>query len=136
VKKLAEFLTLGNWRHFCLYLNNQQSYGKMEGTGRFTASNWSKTNPPRFSNCRLLLLYKGMKMCGRNLLLSDFGDVLTTLSATTNKAMDKWMLQLDSAGHKGPEIPLEGVLIVVEECFTAERNGSGSVTANVPRAGI
>src|ERR1700685_2121617 len=36
---------------FCLYLNNQQSYGKMEGAGRFSASNWSKTDPPRFSNC-------------------------------------------------------------------------------------
>ena len=38
--------------------------------------------------------------------------------------MDKWMLRLDSTGQKGPEIPLEGVLIVVEGCFTAEINGS------------
>src|ERR1700685_2359054 len=50
-KRLAEFFTLGNWRRFCLYLNNQQSYGKMEGAGGFSASNWSKTDPPRFSNC-------------------------------------------------------------------------------------
>ena len=62
-------------------------------------------------------------MCGRNLLLSDFGDVLANL-ATTNKAMDKWRVRLDSAGQKGPEITLEGILIVVEGCFTAERNGS------------
>ena len=34
------------------------------------------------------------------------------------------MLQLDSAGQKGPEITLEGILIVVEGCFTAERSGS------------
>jgi hypothetical protein len=34
------------------------------------------------------------------------------------------MLRLDSTGQKGPEIPLEGVLIVVEGCFTAEINGS------------
>jgi hypothetical protein len=66
-----------------------------------------------------------MKMCGRNFLLSDFGDVLANL-ATTNKAMDKWRLRLDSAGQKGPEITLEGILIVVEGCFTAERSGSGS----------
>jgi hypothetical protein len=37
--------------------------------------------------------------------------------------MDKWMLRLDSAGQKGPEIILEGILIVVEGCFTAERKG-------------
>jgi hypothetical protein len=123
VKKLAEFLTLGNWRRFCLYLNNQQSDGKMEGTGRFTASNWSKTDPPRYSDCSLLVLHEGMKMCGRNFLLSDFGDVLSNL-ATTSGAMDKWMLRLDSAGQKGQEIILEGILIVVEGCFTAERNGS------------
>jgi len=46
-------------------------------------------------------------MCGRNFLLSDFGDVLANL-ATTNKAMDKWRLRLDSAGQK------------VEGSFTAE----------------
>jgi hypothetical protein len=55
----------------------------------------------------------------RNFLLSDFGDVLANL-ATTNKAMDKWRLRLDSAGQKGPEITLKGILIVVEGCFTAE----------------
>jgi hypothetical protein len=66
-----------------------------------------------------------MKMCGRNFLLSDFGDVLANL-ATTNKAIDKWRLRLDSAGQKGPEITLEGILMVVEGCFTAERSGSGS----------
>jgi hypothetical protein len=59
-------------------------------------------------------------MCGRNFLPSDFGDVLANL-ATTSGAMDKWMLRLDSAGQKGPEITLKGFLIVVEGCFTAER---------------
>jgi hypothetical protein len=58
-------------------------------------------------------------MCGRNFLLSDFGYVLANL-ATTNKAMDEWRLRLDSAGQKGPEINLKGILIVVEGCFTAE----------------
>ena len=46
-------------------------------------------------------------------------------TARTSRAMEKWMLVLDSAGQKGPEIPLEGILIVVEGCFTAEINGSG-----------
>jgi hypothetical protein len=64
-----------------------------------------------------------MKMCGRNFLLSQFGDVLANL-ATRNRAMDKWISRLDSAGQKGPEVTLEGILIVVEGCFTAERNGS------------
>ena len=36
--------------------------------------------------------------------------------------MVKWMQGLDSAGRKGPERPLEGVLIVVEGSFSAERN--------------
>jgi hypothetical protein len=58
-------------------------------------------------------------------LPSDFGDVLANL-ATTSRAMDKWRLRLDSAGQKGPEITLEGILIVVEGCFTAERSGAGS----------
>ena len=56
---------------------------------------------------------------------SDFGDVLP--NATPSSAMDKWMLRLDSAGQKGPEITLEGFLIVVEGCFTAERSGSGKL---------
>jgi hypothetical protein len=60
---------------------------------------------------------------GRNFLPSDFGDVLAT-PATTSRAMSKWMLWLDSAGQKGLEITLEGILIVVEGWFTAERNGS------------
>ena len=55
---------------------------------------------------------------------SDFGDVRANL-ATTSRATNKWMLRLDSAGQKGPEITLEGLLIVVEGSFTAERNGSG-----------
>jgi hypothetical protein len=34
--------------------------------------------------------------------------------------MGKWMLRLDLAGQKGPEITLEGILIVVEGLFTAD----------------
>jgi len=49
-------------------------------------------------------------------LSSDFGDALGNL-VTTSRAMNKWMLQLDSTGQKGPEITLEGVLIVVESGF-------------------
>jgi hypothetical protein len=47
-------------------------------------------------------------VCGRDFLPSDFGDVLANL-ATTSRAMDQRMLQLDSAGQKGPEITLEGL---------------------------
>jgi hypothetical protein len=43
--------------------------------------------------------------------------------------MSKWMLRLDSAGQKGPEITLEGILIVVEGWFTAERNESPIMTS-------
>ena len=69
------------------------------------------------------MFYKVVKTLGGIFWPSDFGDVLVNL-ATTSRAMDKWMLRLDSAGQKGPEITLEGILIVVEGCFTAERNGS------------
>jgi len=72
-------------------------------------------------------------MCGRNFLLSNFEDVLGIL-ATTSRAMDKCMLRLDSAGQKGPEIHLEGVLIVVEGCVTAEVNGSGLTKTNTTLA--
>src|SRR5271155_5834215 len=48
-------------RRFCLYLNNRQSHAQMDATGRFSASNWSKNNPPRCCNCRLLMLYKVVK---------------------------------------------------------------------------
>jgi len=33
--------------------------------------------------------------------------------SSTDEAMDKLMAQLDSAGQKGPEITLGGILIVV-----------------------
>ena len=41
--------------------------------------------------------------------------------------MHKWMLPLDSTGQKGPEIPLEEVLNIVEGCFTTARNGTGAM---------
>src|SRR5271167_4972421 len=54
---LPEFFTLRNWARFCLCLSNQCSYGQMDGSGGFSASNWSKIYPPRCSDCRLLMLY-------------------------------------------------------------------------------
>ena len=86
---LGGIFTCGILGRFCLQLHNQRSYGKMDGTGRFSASDWSKTNPPRCSNCRLVMLYKGMKKCERNFLASDFENVLASLAATS-RAMDKW----------------------------------------------
>jgi len=56
------------------------------------------------------------------LLLSNFGDVPVATTVTSGRSMDKPMSQLDSAGQKGPEITLEGVLIVVKGWFTAGRN--------------
>ena len=51
-------------------------------------------------------------MCRWNFLLSDFGYVLAIL-ATTSRAMDKWILQLDLAGQKGPYSTLESLLVVI-----------------------
>jgi hypothetical protein len=44
-----------------LLLNNQGRYAQMDGTVRFSASNRSKDNPPRSSDCRLVMLYKEVK---------------------------------------------------------------------------
>src|ERR1700684_1902111 len=46
----------------CLLLNNHGTYGQAETTARFSAPNWSKTNPPRFSDCSLVMLYRGVKI--------------------------------------------------------------------------
>jgi hypothetical protein len=58
-------------------------------------------------------------MCGRNFSPTEIGDVLANL-ATTSRAMDKWMSQLDSAGWKCPETTLEEVLTVVKSCCTTD----------------
>jgi hypothetical protein len=56
--------------------------------------------------------------------------------------MGKWILRLDSAGQKGPEITLKGILIVVEGCFTAEISAtcfcslSLALTTPKPRAQV
>jgi hypothetical protein len=50
---------------------------------------------------------------------------LFACNSTTKGVMVKWRQRLDSAGQKGPEIAMEGVLILAEVNFTAERNGSG-----------
>ena len=57
----AEFFALKNWTYFRLWLTNQLVYGKMDDTGGFSASNWSKTNSLCCSDCRLVMLYKGVK---------------------------------------------------------------------------
>jgi hypothetical protein len=49
---------------FGLYLHNHWSYGQTDGTGGFSASNWSKTNPLRFSNCSWKWWYRGVKKAG------------------------------------------------------------------------
>jgi len=54
---------------------------------------------------------------------SDFGDILANL-ATTNRAMDKWMSVLNSAGQKDPKITLEGVLIVDRKLLYDREKGT------------
>jgi hypothetical protein len=75
------------------------------------------------------MLYKEVKKLWAEFFAlrgSDFGHVLATF-AITSRAMGKWMLRLDSAGQKGPEITLEGILIVVEGVVPG---GSNSDRAN------
>ena len=40
------------------------------------SSNWSKTNPSRFSNCRLLMLYKGVKQLWEEFSPAEVGTFL------------------------------------------------------------
>src|SRR5271163_214378 len=56
---LPEFFTLRNWASFCLYLNNQRSYGQMDATGGFRASNRSTNRPPKYSNYSSKRWYRG-----------------------------------------------------------------------------
>jgi hypothetical protein len=45
----------------------------MEATAGFSASNWSKTNTPCFSDCRLVMLYKEVKEVWAEFLPAEFG---------------------------------------------------------------
>jgi len=101
VKKLAEFFTLGNWECFCFYLDNQRSYGQTDGAGRFSASTWSRINPPRCSDCRLLMLYKVVK----ELWAEFFALGLRRCSAQPcNNQQNYGQMDVDSAGQKGPNL--------------------------------
>ena len=59
-----------------LWLSNQGSYGKMDGTSRFSALNRSKTSPPRPSDSRLAMLHKGVKKLWAEFLPAEFGTFL------------------------------------------------------------
>ena len=116
--------TLRNWIYFRLWLNNQQCYDKTDGTGGFSASNWSKTNPSRCSDCRLVMLYKVVKKLWAEFLHAELG----TFLLLPQELQDLWTRE----GHswiqhikRVQKTTLEGIPIVVEGCFTAERNRSG-----------
>ena len=61
---------------FRLWLNNQESYGKTDGTDGFSASNWSKNTPPRCSDYSLVMLYKGVKKLWAEFLPAGICDIL------------------------------------------------------------
>src|ERR1700685_4534812 len=98
----------------CLLLNNHGTYGQAETTARFSASNWSKTDPPRFSDCRLVMLYRGVKIQPSlaTFLCPDIF-VLACISITINP-MDKRRTRADSAHQIGLRPTLHAFLIVVE----------------------
>src|SRR5271170_3663667 len=94
----------------------------MDGTGGFSASNRSRDNSPRRSDCRGSWLCSGEKKSWRNFSLSpDFA-----CTSTTGSPMDKWMAQADSAHQIGPETTLQGVLIVEEVgCAVGKKRAGG-----------
>jgi hypothetical protein len=120
----SEFFTSGIQRLFWLGAPQPKELWTSGDTTGFNLSKRFRKHLGSGSNCSSKRHYRSRRSAGRNFLPSDFGDVLANLT-TTNRAMDKWMLLLDSAGRRDPEITLEGILIIVEGSFTAERNGSG-----------
>ena len=76
MKKAGGIFTVRNWERFCLYLNNQGSHEQTDGTGGFRVSNWSKTNSPSSSDCRLVMLYGVVKKPWTDFLPSEFGTPL------------------------------------------------------------
>jgi hypothetical protein len=48
----------------------------MDGTGGFSSLNWFKTNPPRWSDCRLFMLYKLVKKLWAEFLPAECGMLL------------------------------------------------------------
>jgi len=118
---LPEFFTLAR---FCLYLNNQPSYGRMDATGGFGASNWSTNNPPRCSDFSWKWSYRG-RINAAGIFHSEIGPDFACTSATSAPT-DKWMVQVDSAHQTGLKPILHAVLIAGCWCFMAERTcGSG-----------
>src|SRR5271155_5314707 len=103
---LPEFFTLRYWARFCFYLNNQRSYGQMDATGGFSASNWSKNHPPRCSDCRLLMLYKVLKIQPTLGAICVPRFFVLACNTTTSDPMDKRRLQADSAHRMGLETTL------------------------------
>lgn len=65
------------------------SYGQTDGTGGFSASPWSKTNPQRFSDCRLVMLYQGVKQLWAEFSPAEFGTFFAC-SSRTKGAMAIW----------------------------------------------
>ena len=86
----------------------------MDTTARFSASNRSRNNPPRHSDCSWNLVYCWVKICSSECKISPPSFERFGYSATTNGAMAKWTQQLDSARQIGPETTLQDFLIVVE----------------------
>jgi hypothetical protein len=74
---LVDFLIVGwwcfidGWKYWpefftpeclCLLLNNHWTYRRMDDTVGFSTSNRSSTDPPWSSYCRLVMLYRGVKI--------------------------------------------------------------------------
>jgi hypothetical protein len=104
-----------------------QKFGNVFGCSTTTRSSMGKRRPQKDSAHQIVpeiplhgILMVVVSCCtgGEDVWAEFFpGDVLASL-ATTNRAMDKWMLRLNSAGRKGPELTLKEVLIVVESWYT------------------
>ena len=100
----------------------------MDNTARFSASNRSRNNPQGLSNYSWNLPVVG------NLFFFEWNFSPPSFerfgySATTNGAMGKWILQLDSAHQIGPETMLQDFLIVVENGGKGENKSCRNFSA-------
>jgi hypothetical protein len=97
----------------------------MDGTTGFSSSNRSRNTLPQSSDCSFAGSTEEIKVTG-GILTSVFGAVPACIG-TTNSAIAKRRLPLDSAHRNGLETILIDFLILDWRVTTEERSGAGGI---------
>ena len=97
----------------------------MDGTTGFSSSNRSRNTLPQSSDCSFAGSTEEIKVTG-GILTSVFGAVPACIG-TTNSAIAKRRLPLDSAHRNGLKTILIDFLILDWRVTTEERSGAGGI---------